>query len=910
MCIDKTIKKNNESIWSGRLLLLLLVVFCTAQQSPAITADDIEVIPNIKLDNSEEAYSPCVAVNPVDKAVHVFWCNDGDIYHKYRSQAGSWSSREEIPDGGYNVSSVDEDEDDPELYKRLRNIAAEFDQSGNIHLAFAEAGGGLYYMKRTGTSWSAPQLVRKTSILKVNLDITKLGSRIFIAYEEGKNDYLYCVEHNGSSWKTPVLMGRGEHCYLEQSPAGYVYFYSRGYLASDGRNVVFAYLSGDADWTFVTGVTNSPPSPFQVGGGPYMTVANGRLFMGWPLVNSDETADKQRKATLLCASALEPGTSWTPVYPAPTDTLFFGNTADVFPRLETYSDGTPLLLTSRRSTSKDATGARFVLWTGTQWTEEHNVPWKDTISEVDCDGETIWVVHVDINTSLPNWKHWQGPISITGLKNTNPVPVKPNPPALQSATVVNTTQIKLSFTAVNGASSYNVYRGTTVNFTPDKVTGLNRVAAQIADQDAGTAGVQWTDTASGAGNAAVNHFYAVTAVGSIESDPSNILGEFDFSLVTTATTDFNEIALPLLITGVNNASELMDLVPFCNSVARWDAVKQGYEQYVPEFPDFLNFAIEDGHPYYVNVTTPAVFTMTGAAATPTFALTTTAKTSFNDIMLPLHKNTISMASALRNDIQVCNGVAFWDASVQGYVQYVVQGNLNDFSTRAGYPYYVSVTANSSWPSEGLLKLSASGSTMSTAVLPCSAPHAVYGKLAGDIRAAGFSAGIEGSSGDRLNETSPGCRLGETMYVVQTGSFKQGWRIGDTIKIEFFDKEGAVIGTAQTVLTSNAYDRAEDTELSVNSTPQDFQLMQNFPNPFNPETLIRYSIPKNARVQLDVFNPVGQHIRTLVNEDKPSGAYKVLWDGRNDAGMNVTSGTYFYVLKCGDLEKRMKAVLVR
>ncbi|RKX21442.1 MAG: hypothetical protein DRP35_04280, partial [Candidatus Zixiibacteriota bacterium] len=76
-------------------------------------------------------------------------------------------------------------------------------------------------------------------------------------------------------------------------------------------------------------------------------------------------------------------------------------------------------------------------------------------------------------------------------------------------------------------------------------------------------------------------------------------------------------------------------------------------------------------------------------------------------------------------------------------------------------------------------------------------------------------------------------------------------------------------------------------------PNQFELVQNFPNPFNPYTTIEFQIPKASHVQLEVFNVLGQRIKTLIDNELARNRYNVEWDGTNDHGSKVSSGIYFY-----------------
>jgi hypothetical protein len=78
-------------------------------------------------------------------------------------------------------------------------------------------------------------------------------------------------------------------------------------------------------------------------------------------------------------------------------------------------------------------------------------------------------------------------------------------------------------------------------------------------------------------------------------------------------------------------------------------------------------------------------------------------------------------------------------------------------------------------------------------------------------------------------------------------------------------------------------------------PFSFNLSQNFPNPFNPATTIRYSLPKQTLASITIYNILGQKVRTVVNEVKNAGTYEAEWNGRSDGGISVASGIYFYRL---------------
>ena len=98
-------------------------------------------------------------------------------------------------------------------------------------------------------------------------------------------------------------------------------------------------------------------------------------------------------------------------------------------------------------------------------------------------------------------------------------------------------------------------------------------------------------------------------------------------------------------------------------------------------------------------------------------------------------------------------------------------------------------------------------------------------------------------------------------------------------------------------------------VQLQTRPEVFSLANNYPNPFNPATTIKYALPQAADVALTVYNVLGQPVRTLVAEHQNAGRYVVEWDATNDSGHSLSSGMYFYRLEAGgDLEVKKMLLL--
>jgi hypothetical protein len=85
---------------------------------------------------------------------------------------------------------------------------------------------------------------------------------------------------------------------------------------------------------------------------------------------------------------------------------------------------------------------------------------------------------------------------------------------------------------------------------------------------------------------------------------------------------------------------------------------------------------------------------------------------------------------------------------------------------------------------------------------------------------------------------------------------------------------------------------------------------NYPNPFNPETLIQFTLPEAGKVVVKIYDVLGREVRTLVDANKPAGRHSVVWDGKNNKGFDVASGMYFYQTQFNGRAMTNKMLLMR
>lgn len=157
------------------------------------------------------------------------------------------------------------------------------------------------------------------------------------------------------------------------------------------------------------------------------------------------------------------------------------------------------------------------------------------------------------------------------------------------------------------------------------------------------------------------------------------------------------------------------------------------------------------------------------------------------------------------------------------------------------------------------------------------------------------------------------------WVYGTGNIDIDPLFRDTANGDFFATSGAIT-TLPLASCGNEIPDSMEIWINPNATsvadrdllnlPIDFELAQNYPNPFNPSTTIAFALPYRSHVRLEIYNAIGQLVRTLCDSDLPAGSSRVVWDGRDNKGGDAASGVYFYCLKADNHTIARKMLLLK
>jgi hypothetical protein len=230
-------------------------------------------------------------------------------------------------------------------------------------------------------------------------------------------------------------------------------------------------------------------------------------------------------------------------------------------------------------------------------------------------------------------------------------------------------------------------------------------------------------------------------------------------------------------------------------------------------------------------------------------------------------------------------------TVQKGVSYRIAGAIKDISGTALSCNWLQIYASSEDPVEG------------TDYQPNEYRFLTFDTWEGGGAYSG--AGIDGTFEDDAN------RYGnDSTFVLVPGP------LGEEMDIHFAAKVGSC-GDAFDWLLDNMsfmYEGVGEVtaldDISTIEVPDKFALDQNYPNPFNPTTTIAFHLDKNETVKLTIYDIMGRQIRTLVNNRMDRGSHLVIWDGKNNFGQPVATGTYIYTLSTGNRHEMKRMTLIK
>jgi flagellar hook assembly protein FlgD len=93
-------------------------------------------------------------------------------------------------------------------------------------------------------------------------------------------------------------------------------------------------------------------------------------------------------------------------------------------------------------------------------------------------------------------------------------------------------------------------------------------------------------------------------------------------------------------------------------------------------------------------------------------------------------------------------------------------------------------------------------------------------------------------------------------------------------------------------------------------PQRYELLGNYPNPFNQQTVIRFTVPNSSPVTITIYDGLGRIVRELSLLNLPAGTHSVQWNGTDDKGKSVASGIYFYRMKAGSFVQIKRMIMIK
>jgi len=207
------------------------------------------------------------------------------------------------------------------------------------------------------------------------------------------------------------------------------------------------------------------------------------------------------------------------------------------------------------------------------------------------------------------------------------------------------------------------------------------------------------------GDTLTQYFYVVVAVDawSNASSASNRVGEYDYPIITTTSTDYNLICIPFTGTGITTADQLISAIGTGRvlTVNRYIATSQSFQsRYAAGFG--TNFAVVAGGVYQVNAASATIFSVAGGVPAPgtiSYPIVTTASTDFNYVSIPFEReaNFLVAQDVINNIPGVLNTLNNFVAGSQSYQSRFAVGFGTNFTVRAGKPYQANAATSGTFP---------------------------------------------------------------------------------------------------------------------------------------------------------------------------------------------------------------------
>ncbi len=146
--------------------------------------------------------------------------------------------------------------------------------------------------------------------------------------------------------------------------------------------------------------------------------------------------------------------------------------------------------------------------------------------------------------------------------------------------------------------------------------------------------------------------------------------------------------------------------------------------------------------------------------------------------------------------------------------------------------------------------------------------------------------------------------GNITFKLWNNEYEEEFELAETVTFS----PGDSVGTYENPVTlSYTFITAIEDESKI---PETFQLSQNYPNPFNPETNINFSLPKQGRVRLVIYDILGRAIKTLADGTYAAGTHSLKWNGRTNTGQQAASGAYIYRIVTKDFAGSKKMLFLK